>query len=285
MTGYARREAETGDSYLMVELKSFNNRYLDINVVTQHALSPLEPKIRELVSSRVKRGKIECTVRYRPLAPTAGVLFDPHAVKALIASLRELQRISGVEEEVHLSHILRFEEHLRSEQTIDLESAWEVIGDGVADAIDELEIERLREGEHTLSSLREQLSVLRSALELFVAQAEVLETTIRRDVRQRFDEIIGNRVEEDRLLAEIASLLVRFSIEEEIVRFRGHLEAFDAALDLTVPVGKKLDFLCQELNREVNTIASKSPLYEINSRVVEAKDAIENMREQLRNVE
>ena len=120
---------------------------------------------------------------------------------------------------------------------------------------------------------------------LIEQQAATLDRLVRENVRERFEEVLGNRVDEDRILAEIAALLVKFSIEEEIARLHGHLAAFDDALASDGPVGKKLDFLCQELNREVNTIGSKSPLYEINEQVVEAKDAIENMREQLRNVE
>ena len=104
-------------------------------------------------------------------------------------------------------------------------------------------------------------------------------------IRERFESVLGDRVDEDRVLAEVASLLVKYSIDEEISRLEGHLSSFVDTSAAQGPVGKRLDFVCQELNREINTIGSKSIFLEVNEKVVSCKDAIEKMREQLRNVE
>ena len=285
MTGYARRESERADSYVMVELKSFNNRYLDLHVNTPAALSALEPRIREMIGASVQRGKIDCTIRYRTPETVGGVIFDKNAVESLVDSLRSLRDITHIDEEIHISHVLRYDEQIRAERPVDTESAWMAISKELQIALQDLSVERKREGDTVFAVVEAQLAVVESTLALFVSQAKILDQTIREQVRERFEEVVGNRIDEDRLLAEIASLLLKFSIDEEIVRLRGHLDAFVIAMKSDGPVGKKLDFLCQELNREVNTIGSKSPLYEINRHVVEAKDAIEKMREQLRNVE
>ena len=136
-----------------------------------------------------------------------------------------------------------------------------------------------------MRSLLEHRSALDRCIGVISDRADSMEEHVTGTVRKRFDEVLGERVEEDRILAEIGSLLIRFGIDEELSRLRGHLEAFDEGMRSDRPIAKKLDFICQELNREINTIGSKSPLYEINRSVVEAKEAIEKMREQLRNVE
>ncbi len=285
MTGFARREIQTDEHYLMVEIKCYNNRYLDINVTLPGSLSPKESVVRGHIGGTIRRGKVECTIRYRSLAQGPLFEFDPIAVDALVESLRALKQRAGVAEPIHLSHILRYDEHIRSEHRIDVDEAWRRIEPELVRALCELDAERLREGESTAAALATHRETVGSVLSLFEREARRLGQLIRDQVRERFDEVLGTRIDEDRMLAEIGALLVKFSIDEEISRLHGHLDAFDTALLSSEPIGKKLDFLCQELNREINTIGSKSPIYEINERVVEAKDAIEKMREQLRNIE
>ena len=117
------------------------------------------------------------------------------------------------------------------------------------------------------------------------AHADEIERQVRTNLRDRFTDVVGDRVEESRMLAEVAVQLTRFSINEEVVRLGAHLESFRSGMEAEGSVGKKLDFLCQEMHREINTIGSKSIILAISEQVVEAKDALENVREQLRNVE
>ena len=153
------------------------------------------------------------------------------------------------------------------------------------EAYDEFDASRLREGAVTKQDILGHLAVLKAATGLFQERSRDLEALIQSNLRERFDQVMGNRMDEDRVLAETAVLLVKFSIDEEISRLTGHLDAFADIADSDGPVGKKLDFICQEVNREINTVGSKSTLYEINQRVVDAKDSLEKIREQLRNVE
>ncbi|NBF40845.1 MAG: DUF1732 domain-containing protein [Spirochaetes bacterium] len=144
---------------------------------------------------------------------------------------------------------------------------------------------RAREGESTREDIASQLKRIREVVDELERRAPELEAALRQNVTERFDEVLGEQVNEDRVYAEIASLLIKHSINEELVRLRAHLKSFEETISTEGAVGKKLDFFCQELNREVNTVASKSFASDVNRRVVEAKDAVENIREQLRNVE
>lgn len=285
MTGYARRESELGGDYLVIEVKSFNNRYLDIGVNVPFFLSALESRIRTIISGVANRGKVECNIRYRQNQTTNLFEFDEEATRLLAQSLRAACNAAGINEPITLADLLRYDELIRQEQIIDVEIIWERISAELISAVEILDEERAREGLRTCDSVVEHRTSVGRCLSLIEKLSATLEETITSSVRQRFEAVLGNRIDEDRVLAEIGALLVKFSIDEEISRLNGHLAAFDSGVESSGPVGKKLDFLCQELNREINTIGSKSSIYEINRSVVEAKDAIEKMREQLRNVE
>jgi uncharacterized protein (TIGR00255 family) len=143
-----------------------------------------------------------------------------------------------------------------------------------------------REGEATRQDLLRLGARLAEGLDAVEANAGTLETKLKENLLNRFDELLGNKgYDENRFLQEVAMLLSKYSVNEEIVRLRTHIEAFTELLASTDPVGKRLDFLCQEMNREINTIGSKSILVEINQQVVSMKDNLENIREQVRNIE
>ena len=170
----------------------------------------------------------------------------------------------------------------------DAERAWVVIEPLLGEALRCFASTRRAEGGRLVLDIESQLEKIDQCVRAFEKDAGEIEETIRTGLRKRFAEVFGDEVDENRVLGEVAVQLTRFSINEEIVRLRAHLDSFreigfGAGADL--PVGKKLDFLCQELNREINTTGSKSIMVEVNQQVVLAKDALENVREQLRNVE
>jgi uncharacterized protein (TIGR00255 family) len=167
----------------------------------------------------------------------------------------------------------------------DSEEYWELVRPTLEKALSEFDASRAREGESTRRDIEQQLDRVRRVSEELERRAPELEQAIRDNVRDRFREVLSERADEDRVYAEIASLLLKHSINEELVRLNAHIASFDETIAAGGALGKKLDFLCQELNREVNTISSKSFAADVNRRVVEAKDAVENIREQLRNVE
>ena len=285
MTGFGHRDFQDEESQIQVELKSYNNRYLDININLPSALGVLEPRFRQFLADRVQRGKVELAVRYRRLLEELSFSVDKHAVTSFVDVLKDICNAAGISDEISLSHVLKMEELVKARRDVDPEAVWAVIEPLLEEASSDFEASRIREGSGTKSSILTQLSVIKQAVEEFEKRAGNLEAGIREGIVEKFHQVLGNRVDEDRVLAETAVLLVKFSIDEEIQRLNGHLEAFAQTVELSGPVGKKLDFLCQELNRELNTVGSKSTVLEINRLVVDAKDALEKIREQLRNVE
>lgn len=285
MTGYGYREHQDEERQLVVELRSYNNRYRDIIVNVPQTLGRLEPRIREFLADRIERGRVEITVRFRSLQERLHFSVDSDSIRGFAGILRQIAEIAEIEPEISLSDLLQMEDLVKTQRDVDEDELWDILHPVLENAFTEFEHGRVREGEQTRNSIGDHMVVLEQCLSVFVKHGRYLETHIVKDVRERFDQVMGDKVEEDRVLAETAALLVKFSVDEEVSRLSGHLEAFRAALGRGGPVGKKLDFLCQEINREINTIGSKSPVYELNRQVVEAKDALEKVREQLRNVE
>lgn len=285
MTGYGYREEVGESSILGVELKAYNNRYLDINVNVPPMFGPLEPRIREFVSARVARGRVDVYVKARGIAEDTTVVLDRENVAAYVSAITALREAAGLEDDIRLSDLLRLEGVLRLEKSPDLESSWLALEPVLSEAFVEFEAARVAEGGKTCADIEAQFDRIRRAAAAVEAFAPTLEERIKTQIRERFEEVLGNEVDENRVYAETAVLLVKYSINEELVRLNAHLDAAAALLKSEDPVGKRLDFTCQELNREINTIGSKSIIGDVNQAVVEAKDALENIREQLRNVE
>lgn len=286
MTGFGHGEVHDDSRHITVDLKSYNNRYLDIQVNLPSTVTQLEPKLREYVGGRVSRGRVELSVRSRELQEDITVLLDRRAAESYVAILRELAEVAGMGlDSVRLEHLLSMEGVLKTERNRDVEAFFAAMKPALEEAAIMFDASREREGEATRRDIREKLVALRALRASIGRRSPELEKSITQNVQQRFREVLGDQVEENRVLAEVAVLLARFDVNEELVRLAAHFDHFENLLESGDTVGKKLDFLCQEINREVNTIGSKSVIVEINRDVVEMKDALEKIREQLRNVE
>jgi uncharacterized protein (TIGR00255 family) len=285
MTGYGYGEYQDEDSQALLEIKSYNNRYLDVSVSLPHGLGVLEPRFREYLVSRIGRGKVELNLRYRKLQDKLSFNIDHDSIAGFADTLRTVSRAAGIEPDICLSDLLAMEGLVEIEKEIDQEEVWKKLAPLLERTYADFDLSRKREGKLTEEHIFAQLKVLSQTVDVIGEKAEELEAGLQENIRTRFEAVLENRIDEDRVLAETAVLLVKFSIDEELIRLTGHLEAFQNTAALKEPVGKKLDFICQELNREINTVGSKSTVYEINRCVVDAKDALEKIREQLRNVE
>jgi uncharacterized protein (TIGR00255 family) len=285
MTGYACREITGEDITLSVEIKAYNSRFLELSVNLPPWLSSLEPRIRDLMSFRIGRGKIEITVRLREHNAKISVSVNTEAALAYQKAVSLLAESLKTGEKPGLSLILGMEGVLEVEKSRDDDRYWKHIEPVLLKAAEEFEAERLREGRHTEADIFSHIGVIEAAVEAVAAQAPALEASIKENLRSRFAELLGNQIDENRVLAETAVLLVKYSISEEISRLSSHLAEFRAETRRNPSPGKKLDFLCQEINREINTIGSKTTVLEVSRAVVDMKDALENVREQLRNIE
>ena len=174
---------------------------------------------------------------------------------------------------------------IKIQRNQDIERYWKLVFPFVEKAFKMFDESRVREGKNTEKDILDSLNVIKKAADLFEKHADELEKKIISQLKEKFSQVVGEDFDQSRILNETAVMIVKYSISEEIVRLRSHIENFREIVKKGGPMGKKLDFVCQEMNREINTIGSKSIILEVNREVVEAKDGLERIREQLRNVE
>ena len=285
MTGYAYKESAGGDVTVSVEIKGYNSRFLDLSVYLPFWLSSLETGIREYIGSRVVRGKVEVGIKVKENDPHIAVTVNENAACAYYKALKGLAETLSIKEEPGLNMFLGLEGVLETETNRDAEKYRALIEPVLAAAADGFEAERIREGKSTEDDILSHIAVLEECAKKISSHVPELEASIRENLRVRFEELLGDKIDENRILGETAVLLMKYTISEELSRLSSHLNDFRFETEQNPSPGKKLDFLSQEINREINTIGSKTPVLEVSRTVVEMKNALENIREQLRNVE
>ncbi len=284
MTGYGAARLDAPAIRASLVVKAWNNRFLELSVQMPGYLGPIERRIRDFVESRVARGKVELSIRVLGGDMPTDVVIDASSAQSVAEAIRRLALAAGIDEPVRLSHLLGIDGMLNYERNIDANALWTELEPALHSCLDAFDAEREREGEATGADLEAKLLLLGSSLDIIEALTPEIEASIRATLRARFEEVMGNLVDEARILGELASYLARHTVNEEIVRLRAHMGAFRKAMAEPV-CGKKLDFICQEMNRETNTIGSKSADSRISDAVIRMKDAVENIREQVRNIE
>lgn len=285
MTGYGYREAVSDTMTVSVEIKSYNSRFLDLSVNQPYWLSRLEGRLREYASARIQRGKVELNLRIREKNANLQVSPDPEAARAYMGAVVEIADALGHSGDIPLSLIIAQEGVLKSERVTDPETYWAAAEPVLEAAFSEFEASRIAEGKALERDILEMTSRIEKVADLVASKVPEMETMFKENVRSRFAEMLDNQIDEGRVLQETAALMVKYTINEEIVRLRSHLKSLRKELAENPAPGRKTDFICQEINREVNTIGSKNQMLEIGQSVIEAKDALENVREQLRNIE
>ena len=285
MTGYAYNECAEGNVNVSVEIKGYNSRFLDLSIYIPSWLSSLESGIREYMSSRFTRGKVEVAVRVKEYNAEIKVSVNEYAAMMYKKAIGDLAKALNIKEESSLTDILRLDGVLETETTRNAEKYHSLIEPVLRAAADKFEAERIREGNNTSGDIISHLAILEESVKIIIAHVPELETTIKENIRSRFGELLGEKIDENRILAETAVLLVKYTVSEELARLDSHLTEFRREAEQNPCPGKKLDFLCQEINREINTIGSKTTILEVSRTVMEMKSALENIREQIRNVE
>jgi uncharacterized protein (TIGR00255 family) len=228
---------------------------------------------------------VEATLRVKEIGAAGALSVDYDAAKQAFAALRKLKKECGIPGKPRLSEILSIEGILKLDRESDREGTWKIVEAMLGKCFEDFEQARIEEGRATERDILSQLDRIEASLASIKARAGEIESIIKDNLKKRFAELLGSGIDENRVLAETAVLLVKYTVNEEIERAGAHLASFRKIAASDPSPGKKLDFLSQELNREFNTIGSKSVIVDINHEVVAVKDAIECIREQLRNVE
>ena len=285
MTGYAWQESVCDDKTISVEIKSYNSRFLDLSVNVPYWLSRLENRIRERVSASISRGKVELNLRIREKNASLQVVADVEAARSYIGAIAEVAQTLGHTDRIPLSLIIAQDGVLRAERTQDPDTWWVLLEPLLDAALAEHQKTRLTEGIALKKDILAMLDRIIQTADIVTAELPGLERTFKENLRTRFQEVLGNQVDEQRILTETAALLVKYTVNEELVRLRAHIDALKHELEHNPAPGRKIDFICQEMNREINTIGSKNQNLVVGQAVIEAKDALENIREQMRNIE
>lgn len=286
MTGYSWKETACEGMTVSVEIKSYNSRFLDLSVNMPYWLSRLENRVREYASTRVQRGKVELALRIRETSAALQVTADALAARSYLGAVSEIAEAIGYAgERVPLSLIIAQEGVLKSERALDPETYWKSVEPVLVSAFDEFDRARRTEGTALEADILSMIARIESTVDLISGWIPKMEGMFKDNIRSRFSEMLSGEVDEQRVLQETAALLVKYTINEEIVRLRAHLTSLRREIGENPAPGRKADFICQEINREVNTIGSKNQVFEVAQAVIDAKDALENIREQMRNIE
>ena len=285
MTGYGWAETQDADFFASVEIKGYNNRFFDMVIYLPPFLSALEIPVREYLAGRCRRGRLEVAIRYKEFNAPLTVSLNKEAVKAYWNAAKESASFLGINEDPKLGLILNMEGVLETEKGRDMEKAKTRIMPLLEEAFIQFDADRIREGNHTAKDILSHIETLENSWKVINSHSDELEKTLKENVKIRFEELLSGKIDENRILAETASLLLKYTISEEISRLDSHLKEFRAEAERNPSPGKKLDFICQELSREINTIGSKAAIIEVSRETIQMKDALENIREQLRNIE
>ncbi|GAB1481275.1 YicC family protein [Treponema sp.] len=244
MTGFGYTEKADENYSISVELKSYNNRFLEIYVNLPPYLSPLESRIRDYISSRCQRGKVEVSIRAKELSGSLSVSIDEKAAAAYFDAIRGLAMKLGLEEKPKLSTLLSLDGVLQTEKSRDIEGFWKEIERALETAFAQFEASREREGEATEADIAKHIRILEASVAGIMTYVPILENTIKENLALRFKELLGDSIDENRILAETAVLLMKYSISEELARLSAHLIEFSSEMSSNAAPGKKLDFLC-----------------------------------------
>lgn len=288
MTGYGKAEASSENGRIIVEIRSVNHRYGEITAKMPRALFPFENEVRKSVASRLKRGKIEVFIQQEGVVG-GGSLPVPNLplARAYHAAFVKLKEALGLHDPVSLSLIVAQRDVLvTGESDMAVDALRHELFAAIGSAVDNLDAMRLKEGAALLEDLTDRRGALAGLIARIAARAPLAMADSVKRLQERIGQLAGESgVDEGRMAQEIAFMADRFDITEELVRFGSHLSQLDETLLMAEPVGRKLDFLLQELNREVNTIGSKANDADITSCVVQLKSELEKIREQVQNIE
>lgn len=288
MTGFGRCELEAEGRRMVVEIKSVNNRYLDVNIRLPKVMSLLEETVRGRIKSRVARGRVDVFIHYENLREDAkSAQVDVALLKGYLAALAVMEKESGLANNVTLADLMRLPELVTlSAASEDMDALTALMNRTLDEALDQLVDMRQAEGEKLRADIEEKLSAIERMRDTVADRAPMVVEEYRARLAARLEELLAEvALDEGRLANEVALFSDRCSIAEELTRLSSHIGQTRIMLADGGPVGRKLDFMMQEFNREVNTICSKANDLAITNAGLSMKNEIEKMREQVQNIE
>ena len=284
MTGYGYSEINYENAVISVEIKSVNSRFLDLSVNLPPYLNAIESFFRNLIIKNISRGKVDVFIRVKELESDAQIVADTKIAQSYSEAIKQVAKAIGYDENnIPLSLILSQTGVLNTNKNYDVQDYQKKIEPVFKNALEIFLSDAKREGENLKADLKQKLSKLEDCADFFEQWQPKMEEIFKQQIVSRFNELLGEQVDQNRIMTEVAAMLVKYTINEEIVRLKSHIKAMKQEMENPFP-GKKLDFICQEMNREINTIGSKNQFAEVGAMVICAKDSLENIREQSKNI-
>ena len=289
MTSFGRSNSEEGKKRVFtVEMKSVSSRYLDVNIRMPKSIISLEEEIRKMISNSLNRGKVDVFINIKNYNEGAGVPnVDINLAQGYLQCLKEIEEKLNIKNDISVMQIARFPEVITMiEEEDKIDEIWEELKPLISSSLDMMINMREVEGE----KLKEDILIKINQIEDLVSKVEEFADSIPKVFKQKLEErlkdLLGNvEVDENRIATEVCILADKATVDEEIIRLNSHINQVRETLKLNEPIGRKLDFIVQEMNRETNTIGSKSSDIKMTNIVIDIKNILEKIREQVQNIE
>lgn len=288
MTGFGRGTIEQQNKVFTVEIRSVNHRYCDINIKMPKSFMPLEEHIRKILRTKVHRGKIDVYITFNTYdKDDVELIFNETLADSYHKCLKNISKRYEVKNDMSVSLIARFPEVISMKpKEEDLDEIWNMLNNPLNEAVNDLVNMREREG----SKLYQDINTKCENIKVMVGEIEKRLPLVVKDYNKKVNERVrdlleNSEIDENRIAMEVALFVDKSSIDEEIVRLDSHINQLKETLNLQEPIGRKLDFIVQEMNREANTIASKTTDLETVNLILNIKNEIEKIREQVQNIE
>lgn len=288
MTGFGRCEVSEGDRKITVEMKSVNHRYLDVSMKMPKKLNYFDSAIRGILKEYVQRGKVDVYITYEDLsAGDAALSYNRKIAAQYVEYFRQMEEQFGLKNDMQVSVLARCPEVLvMEEQRPDEEEIRHLLEQAVRGACEKFVETRTREGQTLREDLLQKLEEILQTVAFVEERSPQILAEYRQKLEAKVKELLADaQIDENRIAAEVTIFADKICVDEEIVRLRSHVEAMKAALEHGEGVGRKLDFIAQEMNREANTILSKASDLAVSDTGIELKTSIEKVREQIQNIE
>lgn len=288
MTGFGRCEVQEAERKITVEMKSVNHRYLDVAIKMPKKLNFFEAAIRNELKNYIQRGKVDIFIAYEDYTDTnVCVKYNKELAAEYMGYLNQMAEDFQMDNDVRVSTLSRYPEVLTmEEQTIDEEKLWQLLSKTIKGAAEGFVNTRIKEGENLREDLISKLDGMLTHVDFITSRSPQIIAEYKQKLEDKVKELLEDaKVDENRLLMEVTIFADRVCVDEELVRLRSHIETTKDTLLKGGSIGRKLDFIAQEMNREANTILSKSNDLEISNHAIELKTEIEKVREQIQNIE
>lgn len=288
MTGFGRCEIEKNNRKVTVEIKSVNHRYLDVNMKMPKSLGVFESAVRNLLKEYIQRGKVDVFFTYEDFnEANVSLKYNETLAAEYLKYLRQMAEQFGIEDDIRVSTLSRYPEVLTMEQQdMDDKEVWAVVEEAVRGACEKLVESRITEGENLKTDLVAKLDQMLEYVSYIEERSPEILKEYRKRLEGKIQEVLGDtQLEESRIAAEVTIFADKICVDEETVRLRSHVQGMKDTLLEGGGIGRKLDFIAQEMNREVNTILSKANDLAISNLGISLKTDIEKVREQIQNIE